>query len=301
MATDKKISELPVLTGIGANDISVLVNNGVDYQFSISLLLQYLTTNLSSGSSIAFGAILPQNNLGKNGDVFVNTNTGQFAQKTSGTWTVVYTVPEANAADGAILYGAGLPGNTTGKNGDTHINTLTGIFYLRSEGTWSQVFSMQTGPQGPRGEKGDTGEAGVNGKSILSGPNNPSNLSIGTDGDFYMNINTFNLFGPKSNGIWGSGLPLSNYGQSSVVKFFAGGDNPFILGNWQENYYADFGNAEFLVQLMDDDGNLLDRPDLSVKRIVNRSGDSPIQTAISLDYPFYPSGQIIIKHSNFSL
>lgn len=208
MATDKKISELPVLTNIGANDISILVNNGVDYQFSISTLLQYLAANFSSGASITFGTALPQNNAGKNGDVFLKTNTAQFAQKISGTWSIVYTLPETNGADGTILYGAGLPASNTGKNNDTYINTLTGIFYLKSEGSWSQVFSMQTGPQGPRGEKGYTGDTGPAGKSVLSGTTNPSNLADGLDGDFYINTNSLTIFGPKTSGAWGDGVSI---------------------------------------------------------------------------------------------
>jgi hypothetical protein len=208
MATDKKISELPVLTSIGANDISILVNNGVDYQFSISTLLQYLAANFSSGASITFGTALPQNNVGKNGDVFLKTTTAQFAQKISGTWSIVYTLPETNGADGTILYGAGLPGSNTGKNNDTYINTLAGTFYLKSEGSWSQVFSMQTGPQGPRGEKGDIGDTGSAGKSVLSGTTNPSNLADGSDGDFYINTNSLTIFGPKTSGVWGDGISI---------------------------------------------------------------------------------------------
>lgn len=208
MATDKKISELPVLTSIGANDISILVNNGVDYQFSISTLLQYLAANFSSGASITFGTALPQNNAGKNGDVFLKTNTAQFAQKISGTWSIVYTLPETNGADGTILYGAGLPASNTGKNNDTYINTLTGIFYLKSEGSWSQVFSMQTGPQGPRGEKGDTGDTGPAGRSVLNGTANPSNSTDGADGDFYINTNALTIFGPKTSGTWGDGVSI---------------------------------------------------------------------------------------------
>jgi hypothetical protein len=208
MATDKKISELPVLTDISAADISVLVNNGIDYQFSISSLLQYLNTNLSAGALISFGAELPQNTAGKNGDVFLNTGTGQFAQKTSGTWSIVFTLPQTNAADGTILYGAGLPATSTGKNADSYVNTLTGVFYLKSGGVWSQAFSMQTGPQGPRGEKGDTGDAGLNGKTVLSGTSNPSNTSTGANGDFYINTNTLTLFGPKTASVWGVGVSL---------------------------------------------------------------------------------------------
>jgi hypothetical protein len=115
MPTDKKISELPVATSISAADVSVLVDGGTDYQYTFTLLLQFLEANLSTGAKISFGTVLPQNTSGNNGDVFVNTSAGSFAQKVSGTWTVAYTLPAANAADGTLLYGAGIPGSSTGK------------------------------------------------------------------------------------------------------------------------------------------------------------------------------------------
>ncbi|WP_374951124.1 hypothetical protein [Mucilaginibacter sp.] len=301
MATDKKISELPVSSVITASDVSVLVNNGVDYQFSISLLLQYLTSNLSSGSSIAFGTVLPQNNIGKNGDVFLKTSTGQFAQKIAGNWAIVYTLPEANAADGTLLYGQGEPAAGTGKNADSYIDTLSGIFYLRSNSSWTQVFSMQTGPQGPRGLKGAEGLPGLNGKTILSGTSPPAN-SIGTEGDFYINRAIYRFYGPKTSGLWGSGTSMFFTPEEPYVhEFAAGGPNPIIITSWQDEYFPNYGNGEFLVQITDEDGNLQDRPDLSLKRIIDRTGGFAIQTAVRLDTPNYPSGRIIIRYSNLTL
>ena len=206
MATDKKISELPVSTGISGADVSILVKDGTDYQFPISQLLDYFSNTLTTGAILTFGTLLPQNTTGKNGDVFFNTTAKQFAQKLSGTWTVVYTLPETNAADGTLLYGAGLPASSTGKNADSYVNTLTGIFYLKTSDSWAQIFSMQTGPQGPKGDKGDTGTTGLNGRTILNGAGNPSNTSIGGDGDFYLNTSTLTLFGPKAGGVWGMGV-----------------------------------------------------------------------------------------------
>ncbi|MBD1394615.1 hypothetical protein [Mucilaginibacter glaciei] len=301
MATDKKISELPVSSGLNANDISVLVNNGVDYQFSISLLLQYLTSNLTSGAAITFGAILPQNNTGKNGDVFLKTSTGQFAQKTSGIWTVVYTLPQTGSGDGTLLFGLGPPLIATGKNADSYIDTLEGIFYLKSSGSWTQVFSMQTGPQGPMGLKGDTGLPGINGKTILSGLLNPSN-ELGLNGDFYINTNTYTFFGPKIADSWGNGISMFfTPSEPYVFEFTASSANPIVINNWQSVFFQNYGNGEFLVQISDEDGNLQDRPDISAKRFVNRASGIPIQTAISFDFPEYPDGQIIIKYSNLTL
>lgn len=208
--SDKKITELPITTSISASDISVLVDNGTDYQFAFSTLLGFIGSNLNLGANISFGGTLPQNTSGKNGDVFINTSADNFAQKISGVWTVVYTLPSSSGStDGTVLYGLGIPGSVTGNNNDTYINTGTGIFYKKSAGAWSQVFSMQTGPAGPQGTPGTDGTNGTNGKSVLNGTTDPSNLSTGSDGDFYINTSTFMFFGPKAGGVWPAGISLA--------------------------------------------------------------------------------------------
>ncbi|MEO6633208.1 MAG: hypothetical protein ABIN13_15840, partial [Mucilaginibacter sp.] len=241
MSTDKKISELPIATTVSASDISILVNGDTDYQYTFTVLLQFLQANLTTGANISFGTVLPQNTTGKNGDVFVNTASGLFAQKVSGTWTIVYTLPAANAADGTLLYGAGLPGSGTGKDLDSYINTLTGIFYKKSAGAWSQVFSMATGPQGPRGIAGTNGTNGVDGNTILLGTTNPSNTLTGVNGNFYINTSTFTLFGPKTAGVWGNGTSLLGVGiptggtTGQVLAKVNGSD---FDTDWQDNSFA---------------------------------------------------------------
>src|SRR6202012_4400888 len=102
-----------------------------------------ISTNLTIGANISFGSTLPANITGENGDVFINTSNGTFAQRISGIWTVVYTIPLSNGSlDGTVLYGLGVPGSSIGNNNDTYINTGTGIFYKKNAGVWSQVFSM---------------------------------------------------------------------------------------------------------------------------------------------------------------
>ena len=210
MPTDKKISELPVASTINSTDLSVLVSSGTDYQFAFSVLLAFIGSNLDMGANVSFGSTLPQNTSGKNGDVFINTSAGSFAQKIAGTWTVVYTLSSSGSSfDGTVLYGLGIPSSTLGNNNDTYINTGTGIFYQKAAGAWGQVFSMQTGPAGSPGANGTNGTNGINGKTILNGTTNPSNISTGTDGDFYINTGTFMFFGPKAGGVWPAGTSLA--------------------------------------------------------------------------------------------
>lgn len=207
MANDKKISELPITETINASDRSILVSNNADYQFDFATLLQFINSGLNAGANLTFGPVLPQNTTGKNGDVFINTAAGYFAQKIAGVWTIVYTIAAGGSTDTTVLYGTSTPATATGNNGDTFINTVSGIFYKKTGGAWGQVFSMQTGPQGPQGTTGTNGTNGTNGKSILNGTTNPAN-SLGTDGDFYINTASYYLFGPKSAGVWGTGISL---------------------------------------------------------------------------------------------
>jgi hypothetical protein len=73
-----------------------------------------------------------------------------------------------------------------------------------------------TGPQGPAGATGasgaagatgPTGPAGTNGSVIYSGNTTPS-AATGAVGDFYLDLGTGVLYGPKTAGGWGSGFSL---------------------------------------------------------------------------------------------
>ncbi|MGZ3945622.1 MAG: hypothetical protein ACXVJB_11825 [Mucilaginibacter sp.] len=230
MPTDKKISELPLASTINATDLSVLVSSGTDYQFAFSTLLGFIGSGLELGANISFGGTLPQNTTGKNGDVFINTSAGNFAQKISGTWTVVYTLPASGGStDGTVLYGLGAPGGSTGNDNDTYINTGTGVFYKKASGAWSQVFSMQTGPAGPAGTSGANGTNGSDGKTVLNGTTDPSNLYTGTDGDFYINTSNFTFFGPKAGGIWPTGTSLAGADGAVGAGVATGGTTGQVL------------------------------------------------------------------------
>jgi hypothetical protein len=238
MPTDKKISELSVASSVSGSDLSILVSSGTDYQFAFSTLLSFIGSGLDLGAHISFGGILPQNTVGKDGDVFINTSAGSFAQKISGAWTIVYTLPSSGGTtDGTVLYGLGAPGSSTGNDNDTYINTGTGVFYKKSGGTWSQVFSMQTGPAGSAGSSGINGTNGIDGKSVLSGTTDPSNLYTGTDGDFYINTTDYTLFGPKASGTWPAGVSLVGADGATGTGVMPGGATGQLLSKHSDSDY----------------------------------------------------------------
>lgn len=213
---DKTISELPIASTINPADISILVSNNTDYQFSFTTLLAFIAANLPVGATNTFGTTVPQNNTGNNGDVFIKTDTAAFYQKTNGTWAVVYTMPATDDTASTLLYGTGIPGSTIGTDNSSYIDTTTGIFYLKTSGSWAQVFSMATGPQGPQGTAGTNGSNGTNGNTILNGTVNPSN-TLGNNGDYYINNANLSIFGPKSAGVWPAGASITGADGAGVV------------------------------------------------------------------------------------
>ena len=138
---------------------------------------------------------------------------------------VTGVTPTSNGAEWALLSVGGAtgpqgpigptgpqgPAGATGPIGPQGPQGLTGP-------TGATGATGPAGPQGPTGNTGATGPAGatgaqgiagIDGKSILNGTSDPTNL-IGTDGDFFINKNTWNIFGPKVAGAWPAGVQLSN-------------------------------------------------------------------------------------------
>lgn len=83
---------------------------------------------------------------------------------------------------------------------------------LVGDTAWNNLIAISaiTGPAGAKGDKGDTGNtgtAGTNGKSLLSGTTVPTGAT-GTDGDFYLNLTTNLMYGPKAAGAWPAGFSI---------------------------------------------------------------------------------------------
>ena len=150
---------------------------------------------------------------------------------------------------------------------------------------------MQSGPAGVQGSKGDTGATGTNGNSILSGTINPSNLANGSEGDFYLNTNSYVLFGPKVNGNWGTGIPLiQSLAPPVVTDFPAGTDTPLLLTNYQ-TYYQDYGNYPTLIlQEVTDASTIRERTDIQPSKFfINKLLDG-----ISIDVPADSDGKSLV-------
>lgn len=193
----------------------------------------------TNGNFVRVGAEVPDNSLGNNGDIYLNqTNGDLYGPKASGAWGSVvgnFTGPAgADGADGtdgtngtdgldgsSYLVGAGNPTSGDGDDGDYWLNATTGNMYgPKAAGAWDTVTPIGNlkGPQGDPGADGADGSPGTpgapgadgtdgadgaDGVSFLGGAGNPSS-GDGVDGDFWVNISTGAVFGPKTGGAWGA-------------------------------------------------------------------------------------------------
>ena len=130
-----------------------------------------------NGLTILNGAVNPNGSQGVDGDFYINTANSQlFGPKTAGAW------------------GAGV--SLVGPQGNTGATGAQGI----------QGNIGNTGGVGPQGIQGIAGVDGLNGNTVLNGITNP--VAQGVNGDFYINTANNQLFGPKTAGAWGAGVPL---------------------------------------------------------------------------------------------
>lgn len=107
----------------------------------------------------------------------------------------------AGPAGSKIYSGNGVPASNTGAAGDFYLDLSTSNFYgPKTANGWGTPISL-------KGATGATGAAGTPGSKILSGNGAPAN-SLGNDGDYYLDKTTYNLYGPKAAGAWGSALLL---------------------------------------------------------------------------------------------
>ena len=121
----------------------------------------------ADGSSFLFGTSNPSSSQGKDGDIYINTNTWNLYIKAGNNWTSL----------GSIMGPQGPQG---------------------SQGPQGPQGSQ--GPQGPQGSQGPQGEPGQNGTSFRNGHGAPSN-DLGIDGDTYLDLDTYDLY-TKENGVW---------------------------------------------------------------------------------------------------
>ena len=157
------------------------------------------------GKDVLNGKINPEANQGKDGDKYVNTETGDVFVKNNGNWDKEGNIkgPKGDKGeqglqgrdgregiqgpagrdgrDGAagrdgrdgrdgkdVLNGKVNPEANQGKDGDKYVNTETGDVYVKNNGNWDKEGNIK-GPKGDKGEQGLQGERGRDGAQGLAG------------------------------------------------------------------------------------------------------------------------------------
>lgn len=106
------------------------------------------------------------------------------------------------------------------------------------------------GPQGPQGEQGIQGQEGVSGADgsvILSGITAPD-VSLGKNGDYYLNKSSSQLYGPKTSDGWGAPLNLkgsTGSAGSNGNTILSGTIVPASTIGKNGDYYINTGNMFF--------------------------------------------------------
>lgn len=84
--------------------------------------------------------------------------------------------------------------------------SATHIQWRLGSGDWENLIALAdlTGPQGPKGEPGSDG---ADGRTINTGSGAPS-PGLGVDGDYYIDVSVWEIYGPKTGGAWGPGVSI---------------------------------------------------------------------------------------------
>ena len=173
------------------------------------------------GKDVLNGKVDPKQDQGKNGDKYINTETGDVFVKNNENWEKEGNIkgPKGDKGeqgvqgrdgrDGAagrdgkdVLNGKVDPKQDQGKNGDKYINTETGDVFVKNNENWEKEGNIKgpKGEQGVQGRDGRDGAAGRDGKDVLNGKVDPKH-DQGKNGDKYINTETGDVF-VKNNENW---------------------------------------------------------------------------------------------------
>ena len=155
------------------------------------------------GTTLLTGNGLPNDDLGKNGDSYINLDTWDFYVKANGTWIHTGNIKGEQGNQGndgldgtAVLTGEGEPLVENGKNGDSYIDLITWNYYVKENDEWV----LKGNIKGIDGSNGEDGINGVDGTAVLTGEGEPL-VENGKNGDSYIDLDTWNYYA-KENDKW---------------------------------------------------------------------------------------------------
>lgn len=205
--------------------------------------------------------------------------------------------------DGSKIYsGEGNPENNIGLIGDYYLDRTTSTLYgpKLNNDNWNSVITLIL--------KGDKGDSGEEGSKIYSGEGNPA-IDLGKVGDYYLDISTSILYGPKKDSegssfaaIWGVGLELKGAeGNANVNTYLLTVDKAdwVIYGNTVDSDYKrayyDF-NANFITNDILNNGIILVYMQTgSSKFILPKVDVTPKKNLLQYNFNYYKYSSIVNK------
>ncbi len=181
--------------------------------------------NTTSSNQWYYGAEVPADTLGHEGDYYLNTQTlASYVKSDDGTWT-------ETAAN--WYYGTEEPVANLGATNDFYLNTNTGALYQKKADDWgSPILTL----------KGEQGKPGRDGVLWYSNKGNPNTLKDKTAlagsyvGDFYLDTESFDVYQKTSDTEWEFLGSIMGRG----TTWFDGNlepDNADLKGVYEGDYY----------------------------------------------------------------
>jgi hypothetical protein len=179
---------------IAIDDSKVASGQVIGYKNGVWIPVDQTTSGTGSGNTIRYGLTTPSNDLGSNGDFYINTNNNYlYGPKASGSWPSgislvgpTGSIGSPGAAGATIYSGSGSPATTassTGAAGDYFFSTDLKTLYGPKTSTWPSTGTSL------KGDTGNTGPAGpgraFNYRSITK------HNDILTLNDYFVEINTY--------------------------------------------------------------------------------------------------------------
>ena len=161
--------------------------------YSVRLYREFLNGN--SGSIVIDDDVV----VYTNGDIpLVGIGVFGYAESISEslTWQLENfssEIPPSNPVQGQIWY----------DRSTSNVNINEAL--VTEDANWTTL--NVEGDQGDKGVQGDAGDDGQDGNSVLNGNSNPS-INDGVEGDFWINTNSYTIFGPKEMAGWTSSFSM---------------------------------------------------------------------------------------------
>jgi len=232
------------------------------------------------------GSGAPSGEFGADGDYYLDNDTGDTYQKSSGSWSSIGNIRgqqgDPGAAGATWHSGSGSPGGELGADGDYYLDTDSDDIHQKSSGSWSQIGTL-------RGQQGEPGEQGADGATWHSGSGSPDS-GLGGDGDHYLDTDAGDVY-VKTEGSWnqtcnikgpqGDQGPPGSGSEVGDIKWVAHGDVP---AGWMEcngqsvsaSEYPDlFAKLGYTFGGYSDTFNL---PDLQDRVVLSKSGSRSVGT-----------------------